>query len=58
MYLAVIERGWGERHPIAGVIKLSSGYMFIYAPRNDDDLANVVKLMKAAVGFNTGIGCA
>lgn len=50
----VIERGWGERHPIAGAIKLPKEYMFVYAPRDDTELVVVAQIMRAAVGFMTG----
>ncbi|KAH7915648.1 hypothetical protein BJ138DRAFT_1141364, partial [Hygrophoropsis aurantiaca] len=47
----VIERGWGERHPLAGSHFLPKEYVLLYAPRDDEELAVVEKLMCAAIGY-------
>lgn len=49
---AVIEAGWGERHPLAGVplLGLPTNYLMVYAPRNDEELAIVRMLFRRAAG--------
>ncbi|KDQ57265.1 hypothetical protein JAAARDRAFT_35892 [Jaapia argillacea MUCL 33604] len=50
----VIERGWGERHPLSGVLKaLPSQYLMVYAPRDDAELDAVEAIVKAAIGYMT-----
>lgn len=52
----VIEKGWGERHPLSGVsniIPLPKEYLIIYAPRDEEELEVVERIMLAAVGFMT-----
>jgi len=49
----VIEQGWGERHPLAGVV-LPKEYMFVYAPQTEEDVAVAGTIMRAAVGYMTG----
>lgn len=52
----VIEKGWGERHPLSGVNKyvpLPKEYLMIYGPRNDEDLAIIEGIIKASIGFMT-----
>lgn len=45
-----IEAGWGERHPIAGVVPLlPDTYLYIYPPRDDTELAVVTRLVEAAI---------
>ena len=61
---AVIEAGWGERHKLSGSramhllpvppnAKLPKEYIWIYAPRDDEELAVVEKLLIASVRFMT-----
>jgi len=39
----VIEKGWGERHPLSGVYPgLPVTYLMIYAPRDQEEVAMVV----------------
>jgi hypothetical protein len=46
----VIENGWGERHPLAGVSHgLPDTYLLIYTPRTLQELMVVQKLLKAAI---------
>ncbi|SRR6266498_819090 len=57
----VIESGWGELHPLAGVqiIKRMIGkmvprpYVLLYAPRDDQELDILIEIIKASVGFMT-----
>ena len=43
----VIKQGWGERHPLAGRWLLD-GFMLIYAPKGEEELAAVMEIIKAA----------
>ncbi|KAL4807463.1 hypothetical protein BDV18DRAFT_151496 [Aspergillus unguis] len=62
----VIEAGWGERFPLAGsrVVRnitlgkigvLPTEYVFVYAPRNDEEIAIVMEIVKASVQYVTGM---
>jgi len=44
----VIEKGWGQRHPLAGVL-LCREYLMIYAPRNWEEVSVVRTIVEAAV---------
>ena len=51
---AVIESGWGERHPLAGVmLDLPATYLFIYPPRDEDELEITGRLLDAAIAHMT-----
>jgi hypothetical protein len=46
----VIEKGWGERHPLAGVrLNLPDTYLMIYAPRDTSELEVMQQLVRAAI---------
>ena len=46
----VIENGWGERHPLAGVVEgLPDTYLLVYTPRTLQELRVVQQLLKAAI---------
>lgn len=47
----VIELGWGRRHRLSGGPMLPWNYTFIYAPRNDEEMAAWKTVVHAAVGF-------
>lgn len=49
----MIERGWGERHPISGVIALPKEYLMIYAPMDDDEVEAVSRIIKASIAYMT-----
>lgn len=49
----VIEHGWGERHPMSGTRVLPVEDLLIYAPRDQEELAVVKRIIKASVGFMT-----
>lgn len=52
----VIERGWGERQALSGVcrlIPLSKEYLLIYAPRDEEELSVIERIMAASIGFMT-----
>jgi Family of unknown function (DUF5519) len=49
--VTVIERGWGESHPLAGVtMDLPATYLLIYPPRDREELAVTKLLLDAAIG--------
>lgn len=52
----MIEKGWGERHPLSGAraIGIPKEYIGIYAPRDEEELAIVEKIVIAAVSYMTG----
>lgn len=48
----VIEKGWGEMHPLAGKIpRLPISYVMIYAPQDDAEVAVWKKVADAAVAY-------
>lgn len=48
----VIERGWGERHGLAGShLDLPLTYMMIYAPRDQSELASISSILDAAITY-------
>ncbi|KAF4446400.1 hypothetical protein F53441_9968 [Fusarium austroafricanum] len=49
----VIERGWGQRHPLSGTV-LYLGNVMVYAPRSEDEFETVKRIMKAGVRFMLG----
>jgi hypothetical protein len=44
----VVEKGWGQRHPLAGVL-LGREYLMIYAPRDWEEVNVVRGIVEAAV---------
>ena len=57
----VIEAGWGERHPLARSnwwwpwgTHMSSGYVIVYAPRDDKELGVAEEIVKAAIWWVSG----
>jgi hypothetical protein len=44
----VIGNGWAERHPLAGRYGLPGNIVMVYGPRDDDELAVVEDLVRAA----------
>jgi hypothetical protein len=49
----VLERGWGQRHPLSGTI-LYLGDVMVYAPRNEEELEAVKRITRAAAKFMLG----
>ncbi|CAK3893045.1 hypothetical protein DOTSEDRAFT_163739 [Lecanosticta acicola] len=50
----VLECGWGERHPLAGVFYdqfLPRGFIMLYAPQNDEEVEVVLRVIRAACWF-------
>ena len=51
----VIERGWGERHGLSGrALGLPLNYTMIFAPRDEDEVAIVSAIAKAAAYYCLG----
>jgi hypothetical protein len=50
----IIEKGWGEQHPVARVGYLPPGIMMVYAPRDDRELEVVLHIVQAAFRFASG----
>ncbi len=51
----VIDTGWGERHPLAGVYAgLPETYVMIYAPRTPEENAMIARILEAAVAYAAG----
>lgn len=50
----ILDAGWGERHPLAGVRpELPSTYVYVYPPRDEAELAVVAQLLDAAIDHMT-----
>ncbi|ERT02878.1 uncharacterized protein SPSK_09483 [Sporothrix schenckii 1099-18] len=51
----VLDKGWGQRHPLAfsGWVKapLPPTFVMIYAPRDESDLAIIVRIVEAAIWY-------
>ena len=54
----VLEKRWGERHPLARggwcTRFVPSGFLMVYAPRNQGELEVVMEIIKAAVWWVGG----
>ena len=56
----VIASGWGERHPLAGRIihgarLLPAGFLMVYTPQTEKEIAELMKIVKAAAWWVGGI---
>ncbi|KAL4975533.1 hypothetical protein BDW66DRAFT_137121 [Aspergillus desertorum] len=62
----VIETGWGQRFPLAGssifrnntfgrLGTLPTEYLFIYAPRDEEEIDTVMRIIRASVQYVTGV---
>ncbi|KAF4473218.1 hypothetical protein FAGAP_13354 [Fusarium agapanthi] len=49
----VLEKGWGQRHPLSGTV-LYLGNVMVYAPRDEDELEVVKNITRAGVKFMLG----
>ncbi|KAJ7643531.1 hypothetical protein FB45DRAFT_735896 [Roridomyces roridus] len=49
----VIQKGWGQRHPLAGpgMPGPPNEWTFLYAPRNEEEMKVVEKIIEASVGY-------
>lgn len=51
----VLEKGWGERHRVAGTIA-PLGYMILYQPRNPHELDIFLSIFKASIAYGVSNG--
>lgn len=49
----VIEKGWGERFGLSGTI-LPVTYTMVYAPRDEEEIKVVERIVRAGVKFMLG----
>ncbi|KAJ7158863.1 hypothetical protein C8R46DRAFT_1110605 [Mycena filopes] len=52
-----IDLGWAERHPLSGVsriLPLPNNYLLVYAPRDEEELDVVERIIVASIGYMTG----
>ncbi|CAF9910148.1 MAG: hypothetical protein GOMPHAMPRED_006972 [Gomphillus americanus] len=47
----VLDRGWGQRHPLSGYFGMGFTYVMIYSPRNDEELDVLRKITYAAIDY-------
>jgi hypothetical protein len=45
----VLSAGWGERHALAGLARLPLTYLMVYAPRDDNEVAVIGRLLRLNV---------
>lgn len=50
----VIEKGYGERHGLSGSPVIPKEYLLIYAPRDEEELAIVERIIVASLKYMTG----
>ena len=50
----VVERGWGEQHPVARMGLIPSTTMMVYGPRDASEVEIVLMLLKASWSFARG----
>ncbi|KAJ7864807.1 hypothetical protein B0H14DRAFT_2348327 [Mycena olivaceomarginata] len=53
----VIELGWAERHPLSGrsrFLPLPNSYLLVYAPRDEEELEVVERILVASMGYMAG----
>jgi phospholipase/carboxylesterase len=51
----VIDRGWAERHPLAGKHGLPANIVMVFGPRDDAELTVVAALLHASHGHACGL---
>lgn len=49
-----IARGWAETHPVARLGLIPGNVVMLYAPRNDAEVALILRLVRAALSFARG----
>ncbi|MCJ1312235.1 hypothetical protein MMC25_005909 [Agyrium rufum] len=50
----VIEKRWGERHGLSGVMVVPAGYLMIYGPKNEEELKAWKMIIAASVAYGGG----
>jgi hypothetical protein len=52
----VVAQGWGELHPVARRGLIPATAVMVYAPRNSEELAVVIRILQASHQFAGGAG--
>jgi hypothetical protein len=50
----IVEKGWGLLFPLAPMRLVPAGWVFVYAPRNDEELEIVDQIFRAGIANLTG----
>jgi PIN domain nuclease of toxin-antitoxin system len=50
----VMQQGWGELHPVAKMGYLTHNFIMVFAPRNEEEVEVVKKIIKRSYLFATG----
>lgn len=51
---ALVERGWGEQHPVAKMGLIPMNTLMVYGPRDEEELDVVFLLLKTSYGYARG----
>ncbi|KAK3686668.1 hypothetical protein LTR37_019599 [Vermiconidia calcicola] len=51
----VVEKGWGERFPLSAMGLCHPSLVMVYAPRSAEDVDVIEEIVKAGVGYLTGV---
>jgi len=51
----VVAAGWGERFPLSSLSMVHNGWTFVYAPRSMEEADVVEEIVKAGIGYLTGV---
>jgi hypothetical protein len=51
----VVEKGWGERFPLSAMGMCHQSWVMVYAPRDERELEVVEQIVKAGIGYLTGM---
>lgn len=52
---ALIEKGWGEFHPLVAQGALPPNLIMVYAPRNEEEVETIAKIVKSSYDFVRGL---
>ena len=47
----VVQKGWGEFHPLAGFAGSEAGFVMIYGPRNTEEVDALIRILFAALEY-------
>jgi hypothetical protein len=53
IHAAVMDHGWGQRHPFSNNTMLPRETLFIYAPRDEHEFRVYETIFRASIGFMT-----
>jgi phospholipase/carboxylesterase len=51
----LLERGWGEHHPLVPAGKMAPNSVMVYGPRDPDELSIVMSLIEESYAFARGL---